>query len=183
MQGQGDAPTPVAPGLAADNPLPLGPARLGHCSLVDYGKFLGDQLRGARGAAGFLPAAAYRKPHQPGGSEGYAFGWAVAPRPWAGGDALTHAGSNTMNYAVVWMAPAKDRVLVAVTTGAVPRPPPRSMRSSRRSSRATSRPERHHRPQRVGATPMWGVVRAAKHASRRFVVRGFFCGLRRTFPL
>ena len=32
-------------------------------------------------------------------------GWGVVKRSWAQGMALTHAGSNTMNYFVVWLAP------------------------------------------------------------------------------
>jgi len=42
-------------------------------------------------------------------------GWIVADgQPWAGGPALTHAGSNTMWFAVAWLAPKKDfAVLVA----------------------------------------------------------------------
>ena len=42
-------------------------------------------------------------------------GWVIAEgQPWAGGPALTHAGSNTMWMAVAWLAPAKDfAVLVA----------------------------------------------------------------------
>ena len=41
--------------------------------------------------------------------------WIIADgQPWAGGPALTHAGSNTMWYAVAWLAPAKDfAILVA----------------------------------------------------------------------
>jgi hypothetical protein len=36
-------------------------------------------------------------------------GWIIAEgQPWAGGPALTHAGSNTMWMAVAWLAPAKD---------------------------------------------------------------------------
>ncbi len=45
-------------------------------------------------------------------------GWAAAQRGWAGGTALTHAGSNTMNFAVVWMAPKRNfAVLVATNQG------------------------------------------------------------------
>ena len=42
-------------------------------------------------------------------------GWIVADdQPWAGGPALTHAGSNTMWLAVAWLAPNKDlAILVA----------------------------------------------------------------------
>ena len=40
-------------------------------------------------------------------------GWIVADnQPWAGGPALTHAGSNTMWMAVAWLAPKKDFAVV-----------------------------------------------------------------------
>ena len=32
-------------------------------------------------------------------------GWGTAKRDWAKDLALTHSGSNTMNYFVVWLAP------------------------------------------------------------------------------
>jgi hypothetical protein len=36
-------------------------------------------------------------------------GWIISKgQPWAGGSALTHAGSNTMRFAVAWLAPKKD---------------------------------------------------------------------------
>lgn len=36
----------------------------------------------------------------------YAGGWLVMNRRWAGDKpALTHSGSNTMNYAMAWLAP------------------------------------------------------------------------------
>jgi hypothetical protein len=49
------------------------------------------------------------------GDPKYAMGWMIADsQPWAGGPALTHAGSNTMWFAVAWLAPGKDfAVLVA----------------------------------------------------------------------
>jgi hypothetical protein len=42
-------------------------------------------------------------------------GWGVVTRDWAGGTALNHAGSNTMNLAETWVAPAKGLVFVAAT--------------------------------------------------------------------
>ena len=36
-------------------------------------------------------------------------------RPWAGGAALNHAGSNTMWMANVWLAPARDFGVLAAT--------------------------------------------------------------------
>jgi hypothetical protein len=42
---------------------------------------------------------------------GYALGWLVVQRPWAtGGIALTHSGSNTMNYCTVWCVPTSEEV-------------------------------------------------------------------------
>ena len=51
-------------------------------------------------------------------TSGYAMGWGVAARPWADGRVLTHSGSNTMWFCVVWIAPKKDfAVLVACNAG------------------------------------------------------------------
>ena len=44
----------------------------------------------------------------------YALGWQQVPRPWAGGNALTHNGTNTMNYAVIWLAPEKNLGIAVV---------------------------------------------------------------------
>ena len=38
----------------------------------------------------------------------------VAERPWAGGRCLTHTGSNTANFSVIWMAPEKAFGVIAV---------------------------------------------------------------------
>ena len=45
----------------------------------------------------------------------YALGWVVLQRGWAEGDALTHNGTNTMFYCVVWLAPARDRGFIVMT--------------------------------------------------------------------
>ncbi|MEM8713186.1 MAG: hypothetical protein AAGG01_19755, partial [Planctomycetota bacterium] len=45
----------------------------------------------------------------------YGMGWIILQRPWAQGDALTHAGSNTTWFANAWVAPEIDvAFLVAV---------------------------------------------------------------------
>jgi hypothetical protein len=36
-------------------------------------------------------------------------------RTWGGGDVLLHNGSNTMNFATVWVAPKRDRVFLVCT--------------------------------------------------------------------
>jgi hypothetical protein len=48
----------------------------------------------------------------------YGFGWIVVYRSWARGNMLSHAGSNTMNYAASWLGPAVGYgVLVCTNQG------------------------------------------------------------------
>ncbi|HXH73648.1 MAG TPA: hypothetical protein VNJ08_01690 [Bacteriovoracaceae bacterium] len=42
-------------------------------------------------------------------------GWGLEYRNWAGGPVLTHNGSNTVNYAVTWVAPKKGLILMSAT--------------------------------------------------------------------
>jgi CubicO group peptidase (beta-lactamase class C family) len=99
-----------------DNPPALGPAGTVHCSMTDWAHFIGDQLRGGRGEKALLSPESYKliQTAQPGGGD-YGFGWGCLKRKWADGPALTHAGSNTMNFALVWLAPKKDIALLACT--------------------------------------------------------------------
>ena len=119
-RGHTAAGEPVDPGPLADNPVAIGPAGTVHCSLPDWAKFVALHLRGEEGEARLLGAASFKKLHTPAAKapEGYALGWGVAKREWADGAMLTHAGSNTMWYAVTWIAPKKDfAVLVACNQG------------------------------------------------------------------
>lgn len=125
-RGRIDAPWPhradgqpeAGNGPDIDNPPVLGPAGRVHAPLADWARFVADQLRGARGGRGLLPAGSYHVLQTPADGADYALGWAVTTREWAGGRALTHTGSNTMNFAVVWMSPARDfAVLVCVNQG------------------------------------------------------------------
>lgn len=102
-------------GPAVDNPPVLGPAGTVHCSLADWAKFVSDHLRGSRGEKALLKPETYRMLNTPPFGGQYALGWATVERDWGGGTVLTHAGSNTMNYAVVWAAPKRD-LAVLVTT-------------------------------------------------------------------
>ena len=99
-----------------DNPPVMGPAGTVHCTLADWGRFVTDQLRGLKGLPGtILKPETYREMHTPPFGGNYAFGWLEVDRPWGGGAVDTHAGSNTMNYAVVWMAPLRDFAVLVVT--------------------------------------------------------------------
>jgi CubicO group peptidase (beta-lactamase class C family) len=106
--------SPVEPGPAADNPVAIGPAGIVHCSIGDWAKFAAANLPSAK--TKLVKPETLQKLHTPAAGEPkYAMGWIIADgQPWAGGPALTHAGSNTMWYAVAWLAPEKDfAILVA----------------------------------------------------------------------
>ncbi len=88
-----------------------------HMTLADWGKFVAEHLRGVQGDTGkstLLKKATFEKLHTVVGSD-YAMGWIVVKRGWAGGNALHHAGDNTMNFALVWAAPIKDFAVLIVT--------------------------------------------------------------------
>jgi len=103
---------PIAPGPHADNPPVLGPAGTIHCSLADWASFVSVFLDGpARGLPLLSPSTIERLLTPPAGQE-YAMGWIRVEREWGGGFVYTHAGSNTRNWAVVWMAPEKNFALM-----------------------------------------------------------------------
>jgi CubicO group peptidase (beta-lactamase class C family) len=114
---------PVEPGPLADNPPVMGPAGRVHCSLGDWGKFIADQLRGARGERALLRTETYKKLHSsPFKDEFYTVGgWAgEAKDPRAGGLVLSHDGCNTMNYALAWLAPGRDFAVIVVANQDMP---------------------------------------------------------------
>ncbi len=101
----------VPPGPSSDNPPAITPAGRVHCSIEDFAKYANAHLGNSPDVLG---AEMLEKLHEPAGNgDGYALGWVVAERDWAGGKALSHTGSNTMNYAVIWLAPAKNFGVVA----------------------------------------------------------------------
>ena len=106
---------PIEPGPLADNPPAIAPAGTVHMNVADWARFVADHVNEGRNKGGLLERATYRTIHQaPFGGE-YAYGWIVAPRPWANGNALTHAGSNTSNFAVVWAAPKRGFAILVMT--------------------------------------------------------------------
>jgi D-alanyl-D-alanine carboxypeptidase len=113
--GGGD-PVPQPPGSpSSDNPPSLGPADTVHCSLLDWGKFLGMHLAGARGKTTMLAQATMQRLHTPPAGGHYASGWIVTSSSWSGSKALTHDGSNTFWYVTAWLSPAKNLTFVVVT--------------------------------------------------------------------
>jgi hypothetical protein len=111
-------PTPIEPGPDSDNALVMGPAGTVHASLEDWGKFISDMLRSFDGKGQLLQQEGYDHLHVASFHGDYAHGWTVVDRPWAGGRAYTHTGSNTINLAVAWVAPKKQfAILVATNVG------------------------------------------------------------------
>lgn len=105
-------------GPLMDNAPAMWPAGAVHCTMEDWAKFLMDQLRGGTGKPALLPANIYAAMQTPGPGSQYGYGWMIGQRPWADGKVLSHAGSNTMNYAVCWLAPGKNfGVLVCTNQG------------------------------------------------------------------
>ena len=111
---EGDTAKPIQ----GDNAAALGPAGTVHCTMADWVKFASLHMLAAEGKPKLLKAATFRVLHTPPAGGDYAGGWIVTDRPWAGGRALTHSGSNTMWYCTVWIAPVKNfAALVATNIG------------------------------------------------------------------
>jgi CubicO group peptidase (beta-lactamase class C family) len=104
----------IEPGPEGDNPAGLGPAGTVHASLDDWGKFLSFMLRAAQGKEEQLSKEQFSVlTTAPDKREDYALGWVTTERDWAGGKAIWHNGSNTMWYAVAWLAPEKGFAAIA----------------------------------------------------------------------
>ena len=109
---------PIPPGVGADNPAVLGPAGTVRCSIEDWARYGLFHLSAARGQSRRLSPAVSRELYTPPKGSEYACGWGVANRSWGGGTVLSHNGSNTMNFAVIWLAPLRDfGVVAAVNQG------------------------------------------------------------------
>lgn len=104
---------PIPPSLTADNPPSFTPAGRVHLSILDLAKYANFHLGLAKEAP--LDADALKFLHTavaPG--DEYALGWITMERDWGGGKVLMHNGSNTMNYAVIWLAPEKKFAAMAL---------------------------------------------------------------------
>jgi hypothetical protein len=70
-----------------------------------------------RGGNGIMKRSTLRRAMNPRFGGTYALGWLNADREWGGGCVLTHAGSNTQNFSVVWMVPGKNIAVVIAQAG------------------------------------------------------------------
>ncbi len=106
----------VPPGPGADNPAAIGPGGTVHCSIEDLARFAMLHVRGERAGDKLLSQLSFQKLHAPFDKlSDYAMGWSAVERPWGGGLVLTHNGTNTMNFSVMWLAPKRDLAVVVCT--------------------------------------------------------------------
>jgi CubicO group peptidase (beta-lactamase class C family) len=97
-----------------DNPVAIAPAGAVHLSVIDAARYAAFHLQVFNGEVPALEPVRERLYTPPEGSD-YAFGWIVQKRGWAGGVVLTHAGSNTTFYTVIWIAPVRNFAFVVMT--------------------------------------------------------------------
>lgn len=105
-------PFPIPPGPDDDNPPAITPAGRVHLSILDLAKYASFHLGTIEHPP--LDQTSLTFLHTPvPPAKNYGIGWMILQRPWAGGIALTHSGTNTMNYTVMWLAPKKKFAAVA----------------------------------------------------------------------
>ena len=104
----------LRPGAWTDNRQVLGPAGRAHMNLADWSRFVALHLRGAAGRNDLLKASTIQALQDSGADDGYSCGWGRTERGW-GGQVLTHSGSNTLNYCVVWASPSEGFAVLAAT--------------------------------------------------------------------
>ena len=95
-----------------DNAQSLGPAGRVHCNVEDWSKFISLQLPKNHSEAQY-DQDILNKLKTP--TDQYAGGWIVVRRSWGNGLVLTHSGSNTTWYSVVWVAPRLNRAFIVAT--------------------------------------------------------------------
>jgi len=102
--------------VGAENPTVYAAAGTVHLSIEDYAKYARWQLAG-KPAPVLRSQSAYDHLHEPlvdkVASENYGCGWICLETEL--GPALTHAGSNTNTFAVIWVLPKSDFAAVVCT--------------------------------------------------------------------
>ncbi|GGJ36790.1 serine hydrolase domain-containing protein [Deinococcus roseus] len=83
------------------------------CSLPDLAKYLQAHMNGQNGQDSILKASTFQELHKDHHGDKYAYGWNVYKDQR--GTFFTHDGSNTLNYASMWILPEK-RLGVVVTS-------------------------------------------------------------------
>lgn len=104
-----------------DNPRWLAPAGRAHMSIQDWATWVQVVLRAEAGGPSPWSASTAQELTAShvvvSGTDGYALGWNVTQRSWAGPTqrVLFHAGSNGLNWAEAWLAPDAGFAVIVVT--------------------------------------------------------------------
>ncbi|HYZ33864.1 MAG TPA: serine hydrolase domain-containing protein [Crenalkalicoccus sp.] len=121
---------PMLAGPDGDAPPVLGPAGTVHLSILDFAAWAGWHAgSGRRGPSLVRPetlarlhARVMETPPRPGAAPGtpagggfYGRGWSFQRLSYAGGEVMTHTGSNGMNLAMILVQPERDYALVLAT--------------------------------------------------------------------
>ena len=92
------------PTVMADNPDALTPAGKAHCSVIDLGKYLKEYLSGLNGKSTFISKTSYQTVFNLVDDKVLALGWVRMKVDEEGKPIVFfHNGSNTANYAEVWL--------------------------------------------------------------------------------
>lgn len=107
-------PFPPGPYAMMDNPMVIAPAGLLHLSILDWGKYATEHLKGARGEdTVLLRSGDYEALQADTYHQQYGYGWGVSKGER--GALLTHTGSCGEWYSMIWIAPDLDLAIVAAT--------------------------------------------------------------------
>lgn len=98
-----------------DNAAALGPAGTVHVAIEDWARFIALWL--TEGPPAILDREGLDRLITP-DSGRYAAGWSVESRSWAKGGAITHAGTNTSWYALLWIAPSIGHAYIVAANSA-----------------------------------------------------------------
>ena len=109
---RGSIPVPVPTGPTDDNPPAITPAGRVHLSILDLAKYASFHVGTADNSPLDAKSLLFLHTLVPPAKD-YGVGWVILERPWAGGPALMHNGTNTMNYTVMWLAPDRKFAVVA----------------------------------------------------------------------
>lgn len=104
--------------IHGDNPKYFAPAGNIHCNLTDWSKYLGLHLKALKGEAKILTIKSFKKLHTlyPTPLAEYTFGgWVKISQNWTKGIALVHSGTNTYNFARVWVLQGHNSILITAS--------------------------------------------------------------------
>lgn len=106
---------PVSPTSALDNPQVMTAAGRVRVSLGDWSLWAREVMKDIRGQSSLLPAVLGQRLRAAPATDFYIDGWVKTTRSWSKGPVYNHLGSNTLNYADIWLAPTEGVAYMSVT--------------------------------------------------------------------